>query len=135
MVNVEAVALAAGLLLGVMAVFQLALALGVGWGSFAYGGRAVRDDGTLLPAYRVSSVIAVFVLVLCAGVILTRGGVIGTSGDSTVVTVLSWVVVVLMAINTPMNLMGKHWIEKYLFGGITIALVVLCSIVALAGPS
>lgn len=133
--NVETIAVAAGLLLGAMAVFQLALALGVGWGAFAYGGRAVRDDGMLLPAYRLSSAVAAVVLLLCAGVILTRGGVIGTSGDSTVVTVLSWGVVLLMAINTPLNLMGRHWIEKYLFGGITIVLVLLCSIVALAGPS
>jgi hypothetical protein len=67
-------------------------------------------------------------------VILTRGGVIWASGDSVLMTATSWVIVALMAINTPANLLGKHWIEKYVFGGTTIVLVVLCSIVAAAGP-
>jgi hypothetical protein len=133
--TVEAVATVAALLLGVMALFQVALALGVRWGAFAFGGRAVRDDGTLPPSYRFASAGAAVVLAIFAGVILIRGGVIGTSGDSTWVTVMSWVIVAFMAINTPMNLMGKHWIEKYVFGGITLVLVVLCAIVAAAGPA
>jgi hypothetical protein len=48
---------------------------------------------------------------------------------------MSWVIVAFMAINTPMNLLGKHWIERYVFGAITVVLVVLCAIVAVAGPS
>lgn len=133
--SVETVAVAAALLFGVVALFQLALALGVRWGASAFGGRAVRDDGTLPPAYRLASVVTAVVLAIFAGVILTRAGVIGTSGDSTWVTVMSWAIVAFMVINTPMNLMGKHWIERYVFGGITIVLVVLCSLVAVAGPS
>jgi hypothetical protein len=133
--GVDAVAMAAAVLFGVMALFQVALALGVPWGAFAFGGRAVRDDGTLPTAYRAASALTAVLLVVFAVVILTRGGVIGTSGDSTLVTVTSWVIVAFMAINTPMNLMGKHWIEKYVFGGITLVLVILCAIVAASGPS
>ena len=133
--GVETAAVAAAVLFAVMALFQVALALGVPWGAFAFGGRAVRDDGTLPTAYRVASAVAAVVLVAFAVVILTRAGVVGTSGDSTLVIVLSWVIVGFMAINTPMNLMGKHWVEKYVFGGITLVLVVLCAIVAAAGPS
>lgn len=133
--GVDVVAIAAALLFGVMALFQVALALGVPWGQYAFGGRAVRDDGTLPPAYRLASAVAAVLLLLFAAVILVRGGVIGSAGDSTVVTVLSWVIVAFMAINTPMNFMGKHWIERYVFGGITLVLVVLCAVVAVAGPS
>lgn len=133
--GVETAAIAAAVLFGVVAVFQLALALGVPWGAFAFGGRAVRADGTLPAGYRAASAVTAVVLVFFAVVILGRGGVIGSSGDSTWVTVMSWVIVAFMAINTPMNLMGKHWVEKYLFGGITLVLVVLCSIVAAGGPS
>lgn len=133
--GVETAAIAAGVLFGVVALFQLALALGVPWGAFAFGGRAVRDDGTLPPAYRAASAVTAVVLVLFAVVILTRAGVIGTSGDSTLVTVMSWVIVAFMAINTPMNLLGRHWIEKYVFGGITLVLLVLCAIVATSGPN
>lgn len=132
--GVETAAIAAAVLFGVMALFQVALALGVPWGAYAFGGRAVRDDGILPAGYRAASGVTAVVLVFFAVVMLTRGGVIGDSGDSTWVTVLSWVIVAFMAINTPMNLMGKHWIEKYVFGGITLVLVVLCSIVAAVGP-
>jgi hypothetical protein len=133
--DVQTVATVAAVLFGAMALFQLALAVGAPWGAFAYGGRAARDDGTLVPAYRLSSAVAAVMLVLFAVVILTRGGVIGSSGDSTLVTVMSWVIVAFMAINTPMNLLGKHWIERFVFGAITVVLVVLCAIVAVAGPS
>lgn len=133
--DVQTAAIAAAALFGVVALFQGALALGVPWGAYAYGGRAVRDDGTLPPTYRGASAGTAVVLVLFAIVILTRAGIVGTSGESTLVTVLSWVIVGFMAINTPMNFLGKHWIEKFVFGGITLALVVLCAIVAAAGPS
>ncbi len=129
------VAIAAAVLFGAIALFQVALALGAPWGSFAYGGRAVADDGTLAPTYRLSSVFAAALLVLFAVVILLRGGAIGTSGDSALVMVMSWVTVAFMAVNTATNLVGKHWVERYLFGGVTVVLVALCSIVALAGPS
>lgn len=132
---VQTAAIVAAVLFGAIALFQVALALGAPWGTFAYGGRAVRGDGTLPPSYRLSSAVAAVLLVLCAVVILVRGGVIGTSGDSTLVTVLSWVIVAFMAINTAMNLLGKHWVERFVFGGITAGLVVLCSVVAVAGPS
>ena len=133
--GVETAAIAAAVLFGVVALFQLALALGVPWGAFAFGGRAARDNGTLPPAYRGASAVTAVVLVLFAVVILTRAGVIGASGDSTLVTVMSWVIVAFMAINTPMNLLGRHWLEKYVFGGITLVLVVLCAVVAASGPS
>jgi hypothetical protein len=133
--GVETAAITAAVLFGVMALFQLALALDVPWGAFAFGGRAVRDDGTLPSAYRAASAVTAVVLVLFAVVILIRAGVIGTSGDSTLVTVTSWVIVAFMAINTAMNLLGRHWIEKYVFGGSTLVLVVLCASVAASGPS
>ena len=133
--GVETAAVAAAVLFGVVALFQVTLALGVPWGAFAFGGRAVREDGTLPAGYRAASAVTAVVLVFFAVVILTRGGVIGDSGDSTWVTVMSWVIVAFMAINTPMNLMGRHGIEKYVFGGITLVLVVLCAIVAAAGPA
>ncbi len=133
--GVETAAIVATVLLGLMALFQVGLALGAPWGGAAYGGRAVADDRRLPPTYRVASAVTAVVLVIFAAVILTRAGLLGSSGSSTLVTVASWAIVAFMALNTPMNLMGKHWVEKYVFGGITLALAVLCAIVAAAGPS
>ena len=132
---IEVLAIIAALLFGIMAVIQIALALGAPWGAVVYGGRAAKEDGRLPLAYRIGSGVAAALDLLFALVILTRGGVIGTSGDSTLVTVMSWAIVAYMAINTPMNIMGKHWVERYVFGGMTTALVVICAIVAAAGPS
>ena len=133
--GVETVAMLAAVLFGALALFQVALALGAPWGAFAYGGRAIQEDGTLPITYRLASGVAAVVLVLFAIVILTRAGVIGTAGDSTLVSVLSWVIVAFLVLNTLSNVSGKHWIERFVFGGITVVLAVLCAIVAVAGPS
>jgi hypothetical protein len=133
--GVETVAMLAAVLFGALAIFQVALALGAPWGAFAYGGRAIQEDGTLPITYRLASAVAAVVLVLFAIVILTRAGVIGTAGDSTLVSVLSWVIVAFLVLNTLSNVSGKHWIERFVFGGITVVLAVLCAIVAVAGPS
>ena len=133
--DVATVAIAAAALFAAIALFQLALALGAPLATFAYGGRAVGDDGTLPPTYRLSSAVSAVLLVIFALVILIRAGVIGTSGDRMLVRVMSWVIVAFMAINTATNLTARHWVERYVFGGITAVLVVLCSIVAVAGSS
>jgi len=133
--GVETVAMLAAVLFGALALFQVALALGAPWGAFAYGGRAIQEDGTLPITYRLASAVAAVVLVLFAIVILTRAGVIGTAGDSTLVSVLSWVIVAFLVLNTLSNVSAKHWIERFVFGGITVVLAVLCAIVAVAGPS
>lgn len=131
----ETLAILAAVLFVGMALFQIAAALGAPLGNMVFGGRAAKEDGRLPLAYRIASGAGAVLLVLFAIVILTRGGVIGSSGDSTLVIVMSWAITAYMAINAPMNFMGKHWVERYVFGGITVVLVVLCAIVAASGPA
>lgn len=131
---VEPFAVLAALLFGVLALYQGALALGAPWGAFAYGGRAAREDGTLSGTYRLASAAAAVLLVLFAILILIRAGVVGTSGDGTLVTVLVWVIVGFLILNTLSNLSGRSRIERFGFGGITIVLVALCALVAVSGP-
>src|SRR2546430_11837907 len=50
--------LAAGLLLVGVALFQTGLALGVPWGSAAYGGGGAGTDGVLPTGLRISSAVA-----------------------------------------------------------------------------
>ena len=133
--NVETIAWIAAALFGVMALFQVALALGAPWGAHVYGGRVADDDGRLPGAWRAASAAAALILLGFAWVILARAGVIATSIDETLLTVLSWMVVAYMALNTAGNLAGKSPIERYVFGGMTLVLVILCAIVAAAGPS
>jgi hypothetical protein len=132
---VESVAVLSAALFAGLALFQLALALGAPWGAHVYGGRAVEDDGTLPGKWRASSAAGSVILLLFAWVMLARGGVIETSLDETLLTVLAWMVVAYMAINAAMNFSSKDSLERWLFGSVTVALVVLCSIVAAAGPA
>lgn len=132
---VETVAVVAALLFVLLALFQLALALGVRWGAHAYGGRVVRDDGSLPTKWRVSSAVAALILIGFGWVILARGGVLVVAVNELALTVLAWMVVAYMAINTAANLASKDPVERWLMGSMTLVLVVLCAIVAAAGPT
>jgi hypothetical protein len=118
-----------------LALFQIALALGAPWGAHVFGGRAVAEDGTSSGKWRAASAAGSVVLLLFGWVILARGGVVESSIDDTLLTVLSWMVVAYMAINAAMNFASKDLLERWLFGSVTVVLVVLCSVVAAAGPA
>ena len=133
--DIETIAWIAAVLFAGMALFQLALALGAPLGEHAYGGRFADDAGRLPGTWRVASAVASLILLGFAWVILARAGVIATSINETLLTVLAWMVVAYMALNTAGNFAGKSPIERYVFGGITLVLVVLCAIVAAAGPA
>lgn len=133
--NVEAIAIAAAVLFGLLAALQVALALGAPFGHIVFGGRVAEAGEPLPGSWRFASAVAAVVLIGFGWIILVRGGVITSSGSSTTVTVLAWMVVAYMAINTAMNLASRDPIERYLLGGVTAVLVVLCSIVAASGPS
>ena len=133
--DIETIALIAAVLFGLLAALQVALALGAPLGHIVYGGRVASAGEPLPGAWRVASGAAALVLVGFAWIILARGGVLTTGVSSTVVTVLAWMVVAYMAINTAMNLASRDPIERYLLGGATAVLVGLCAIVAAAGPT
>ena len=133
--SVETLAIIAGLLFGLLAVFQVALALGAPLGHYAYGGRLAGEGESLPGGWRIASAVAALILLGFGWVILARAGVIDTSLNDTLVTVLSWMVVAYMALNTAANLAAQSRVERYVLGGITGVLVILCAIVAAAGPS
>ena len=133
--SVETIAWIAAGLFGALALFQVSLALGAPMGEYVYGGRVADEGGRLPGKWRIASAAAAVILLGFGWVILARAGVIATTIDETVLTVLSRMVVAYMAINAAANLAGKTSIERYLFGGVTLVLVILCSIVAAAGPT
>ena len=124
---------AAACLLGVVVLFQLALAAGAPWGAAAYGGRAAQDDGRLPTRYRVASAGTVVVLMGALWLVLAAGAVISpTPLSGNVLGVGVWVLVGLFALNTVGNLAGRHPVERWGAGGITAVLTVLCAWVVLA---
>jgi hypothetical protein len=121
----------AAALLAVTAAFQAGLALGAPWGAAAYGGRAVADDGTLPPRYRVGSALAAVVLLGAMWVVLAAGSVLDRGPVSVrVLTVALWVLVAMFALNTLANARGRHPVERWGAGSVTALLTVLCALVA-----
>jgi hypothetical protein len=125
------VAVAAAFLLGVVILFQLALAAGAPWGAAAYGGRAAQDDGRLQTRYRVASAGTAVILMGALWLVLAAGAVIRPTPLSENLLGLGiWVLVGLFALNTVGNLAGRHPVERWGAGGITAVLTILCAWIA-----
>jgi hypothetical protein len=123
----------AAFLLGIVVAFQLALAAGAPWGAAAYGGRAARADGRLPTRYRISSAVAAAVLAGAAWLVLAAGEVVGAEPlPERALAYGMWVLVALFALNTAGNLAGRHPFERWVIGGLTAVLTVLCALLALS---
>ena len=116
----EAVVLAwsATILLGMVAILQLLLALGLPFGEFAWGGQ----HRVLPPKLRLASLGAIFVLVLAAWVALARADLLPPGADSVPIRVAIWASVALFALNALGNLMSQSPTERW---GMTPPAVVL----------
>lgn len=125
-------AVVAACLLGVVVLFQLALAAGAPWGVAAYGGRAAQDGGRLPSKYRVASLATAAFLTGALWFVLAAGGVVGPGPLSdTVLGVGIWVLAALFALNTAGNLAARHPVERWGAGGSTAVLTVVCVWIAL----
>ena len=130
--SVQIAAAVAAALLGVISVFQVLLALGVPWGSAAYGGGAAGADGVLPSGLRVASAIAAVILGLAAWVTLARADLTPRGPLSArLVRWASWVIAAFMVLNTLSNLSSSNPVERWVLGGTTVVLVFLCGYVAL----
>ena len=114
------------------AVFQLGLALGAPWGAAAYGGRAAGEDGALPVPYRAMSAVAAILLGFGAVIALAQGGIITLSGvaDRTL-TVITWALAALMALNTIANVASTSRVERFAMGTATALLTLCCLVLAL----
>ena len=109
-------AAAAGGLLTVVGVFQLALAAGAPWGAAAWGG---ANPGVLPDAMRVASAVSAAVYGSLAAVTCT--GVVGPTLRRRILTGAAG----LMAVGTLMNLASPSLVEKALWSPVAASLAVL----------
>lgn len=127
------VGVAAACLLGVVVLFQLALAAGAPWGPAAYGGRDAQDDGRLPTRYRIASAGTAVILTGALWWVLAACAVISpTPLSENLLGVGVWILAGLFALNTVGNLAGRHPVERWGAGGITAVLTTLCAWIALA---
>jgi len=126
-------AVVVAVLLGGVALFQLALVIGAPWGEHAYGGRADVVEGRLVGKFRVMSGAAVPILVFACAVVLSQAMMVTWFGSGGWVRVSTWVVFGYLVLNTAGNLASSSRVEKYVMGTMTAAAAIATLIVALGG--
>jgi len=114
---------------GVVA-FQLALALGAPWGSYAMGG---AFPGRFPARMRVAAVVQAVLLALTAAVVLARAGLI-LPGWSDAAGWLIWVVVAVSLAAVVLNAISPSAGERRIWVPVAVAMLVLSVVVALGPP-
>lgn len=109
--------------LGVVA-FQIALAAGAPWGTYAMGG---ASPGQFPPALRIGAMIQAVLLAGMAVVILARAGLVWP-GWSQASRWLVWIVVALMAFSLVLNLITSSAGERAIWAP-TLALLLISSLI------
>lgn len=120
-------AIAATVILGLLAVFQLALVAGAPLGHLAWGGQS-----RVLPVrLRIGSVVSIVVYALIAALLLERAGLIRLFGNSGFVQVAAWAVFAYFTLGILMNAISRSKPERYTMVPVTLVLAVLSLLVAL----
>jgi len=124
---VQIAALAAASLLAVIAVFQIALALGARWGAGAWGG---RYPGRLPARLRViSGVVALLVYPALALVVLEAGGVSSLDWVPEVGEIGMWVLAGLFTFGGLLNFVSRSRTER-MWGPVSLVIAVCCAVIA-----
>lgn len=119
-------ALALTVVLGLLAVFQLALALGAPLGRFAWGGQH-----RVLPArLRVGSAVSILVYALIVLVAWDRVGAIDLFGEP-ISEIAMWVIFAYFVLGILMNAISKSRPERYTMVPVSIILAVLSFFIAM----
>lgn len=120
-------AVAACVVLGFLAVFQVALTAGAPLGRFAWGGQS-----RVLPTrLRIGSVISVVIYAFIAVVLLERASLIHVLGNSGFVRVAAWVIFAYFVLGILMNAISRSRPERYTMTPVTLVLAAFSLLVAL----
>ena len=112
----------------IVVAFQIALAFGVPWGSFAMGG---AFPGQLPPALRVSAIIQAAILLAFAGIVLARSG-LALRRWARASRWFVWVVVSFSAVSLVLNLITPSAGERIIWAPVALTLLVSGVLVATA---
>lgn len=117
-------------LLGVLGLFQLALALGAPWGQLAWGGAS----GTVLPHnQRIASGLVVVVLLVMSLFILDLAGLVQFV-PNVVAQVVAWLTFAAFLVSACLNLLSQTRIERLVMAPVAGLYALVAFFVALAGP-
>jgi hypothetical protein len=116
----------ATVLFAVVALLQLLLAAGVIPVTAAWGG----TQPVLTTSLRLASIAAAGLLLVFAYIIRRRAGLAGRGRPSLAVRILSWLITIFLALNTLGNFASPSSAERFLFGPLTLLLVLACLVVS-----
>ncbi|MDT0168479.1 hypothetical protein [Pseudarthrobacter sp. BRE9] len=123
-----AIPLAFCAVLGVLAVFQLLLIVGLPFGRFAWGGQ-----NTVLPTrQRVGSAVSIVIYAAFAVVALERAGLISILTSPFVAVVAMWVIAVYLLLSLLPNLASKSKYERRVMAPVSLVLAGLGFLLALS---
>jgi len=125
----ERTAILACLILLLLAVFQMALALGAPLGRFAWGGRHDR----LPRGLRLASAAAVPLYVVFAAIALERAGMISPLDNAGAVAALTWGLAAYFTLGVAANAASRSRGERQVMAPVAAALAVLFAVLALSG--
>ena len=112
----------------VVALFQIALALGAPWGAYAYGG---ARTGKLPVGFRINSLVAAVVMVAISGHYLAQLGVFEPVLDPAGNSVVNWVLVGFTGLAALANNATRSKLERAVWGVPTILMFMAALFVAL----
>lgn len=115
-------------LLTALAVLQLLVASGRPCGRFVWGG----THRVLPRRLRVGSAVSVLVYAGLAALLLSRAGVL-PGGDSTTVTVLTWVAFAFFAVSVLLNGISRSPAERWTMTPTSLLLAAATLVIALGG--
>jgi len=112
----------------IVAIFQIALALGAPLGEYAYGGSRV---GKLPLGFRINSVVVVLAMLAISGHYLAQLGVFEPILDPAGNSVVNWVLVVFFVLSALANTATRSKKERMVWGIPTILMFLASLAVAL----
>jgi hypothetical protein len=123
-----AAAIVAVLLLGVLVLFQAALALGAPWGAAAWGG---QNPGVLPRNLRIASAIAALVVYpIIILLVAAAGGLIGDDWVPVDLRIAMWVLAAILAIGAAMNFISRSPRER-IWGPVALVIAMFVALIAL----
>jgi hypothetical protein len=113
--------------IGLLGVFQLALAAGAPWGRLAWGGGHER----LPTGYRIGSLVSILVYAVFAAIVLERAGLLAVLPSPEIARAGAWIIAGYMALGIVMNAISRSLPERLVMTPVAVVLSGSATLVAL----
>jgi hypothetical protein len=113
--------------IGLLGLFQLALAAGAPWGRLAWGGGHER----LPAALRIGSLVSILVYAVFATIVLERAGLIEVLPSPEIARIGAWIIAAYLTLGIVMNAISRSLPERLVMTPVATLLAGAAALVAL----